>query len=274
VRDNEPRGLWRILELSCADGRQCQVAERATALPTLVAGLGDDTLGLSRRIETAQALEPVDTREPVSPLAAALRVEKVVGKCAGVLFGETERADPLLDLHGGEHTYAMVPEAKLDGGIPQGEGWFVVNARDSRWLHNELGAYCPFEGKDDAAFEQLGINLNVLPPGMPMAMYHEEPGQEGFLVLRGECLLIVEGQERPLKAWDFVHCPPRTKHVILGASESPALVLAVGARKGGASYPVDETAVRLGAGVDKEVASPKEAYARFSPVEEGPAPEL
>ena len=86
----------------------------------------------------------------------------------------------------------MVPEAKLENGVPQGEGWFVVNAHDSRWLHNELGAYCPFEGKDDAAFEQLGINLNVLPPGMPMAMYHEEPGQEGFLVLRGECLLVVE----------------------------------------------------------------------------------
>jgi uncharacterized cupin superfamily protein len=168
----------------------------------------------------------------------------------------------------------MVREAKLEKGVPQTDGWFVVNARDSRWLHNELGAYCGFEGKDGATFEQLGINVNVLPPGMPMAMYHEEPGQEGFLVLSGECLLIVEGQERRLEAWDFVHCPPKTKHVILGAGTRPSVVLAVGARKGGASYPVDETAVRLGAGVDKEVTSPAEAYARFSPVEEGPAPEL
>jgi uncharacterized cupin superfamily protein len=168
----------------------------------------------------------------------------------------------------------MVREAKLENGVPQGEGWFVVNARDSRWLHNEMGGYSNFEGNDDAAFEQLGINLNALLPGMPMAMYHEEPGQEGFLVLRGECLLVVEGQERPLKTWDFVHCPPRTKHVILGAGDSPALVLAVGARKGSANYPIDETAVRLGAGVDREVESPKEAYANFSPLEEGPAPEL
>jgi uncharacterized cupin superfamily protein len=168
----------------------------------------------------------------------------------------------------------MVPEAKLEDGVPQGEGWFVVNARDGRWLYNELGAYCNFEGKGEAAFEQLGINLNVLLPGMPMAMYHEEPGQEGFLVLRGECLLVVEGQERPLEAWDFVHCPPQTKHVIVGAGESPALVLAVGARKGHASYPVDEAAVRLGVGVDKEGASAAEAYARFSKLEEGPAPEL
>ena len=168
----------------------------------------------------------------------------------------------------------MVPEAKLENGVPQSAGWFVVNGRDGRWLHNELGAYCGFEGKGEAAFDQLGINLNVLPPGMPMAMYHEEPGQEDFLVLRGECILVVEGQERPLEAWDFVHCPPRTKHIIVGAGDSPALVLAVGARKGPATYPVDEAAVRLGAGVEKEVASAAEAYARFSKLEEGPAPDL
>src|SRR5919198_926161 len=97
----------------------------------------------------------------------------------------------------------MVREASLEGGVPQTDGWFIVNARDARWLHNEMGAYCPFEGKHEAAFRQLGINLNVLPPGAPMAMYHEEPGQEDFLVLRGECLLIVEGEERPLKRWDL-----------------------------------------------------------------------
>src|SRR4029453_5049869 len=111
-----------------------------------------------------------------------------------------------------------------------------------------MGGYCNFED-GDTRFEQLGINLNALPPGAPMAMYHQEPGQEDFLVLRGECLLIVEGEERPLKAWDLFHCPPRTKHTILGAGSEAALVLAVGARKGGASYPVDAAAVRHGAGV-------------------------
>ena len=168
----------------------------------------------------------------------------------------------------------MVPEATLENGVPQTAGWFVVNARDARWVHNEMGHYCGFEGRDEAKFDQLGINLNVLPPGSPMAMYHEEPGQEGFLVLRGECLLIVEGQERPLRQWDFVHCPPRTKHVIVGAGEQPALVLAVGARKGQASYPVDEAAVRHGAGVDHEVGSPHEAYVGYSALEEVPAPDL
>jgi uncharacterized cupin superfamily protein len=168
----------------------------------------------------------------------------------------------------------VVPEAKLEGGVPQTEGWFVVNSRETRWTYNEMGWYTAFEGKGDAAFEELGINLNVLHPGVPMAMYHEEPGQEAFLVLRGECLLIVEGQERPLKAWDFFHCPPLTKHVILGAGDAPALVLAVGARKGQATYPVDETAVRHGAGVEKEVASPREAYTGYSDPREVSAPEL
>jgi hypothetical protein len=88
----------------------------------------------------------------------------------------------------------VVPEAKVEVGVPQGEGWFVLNARDARWLYNELGGYCPFEGREEAQFPQVGINLNWLPPGKPMTMYHAEDGQEGFLVLSGECLLIVEGE--------------------------------------------------------------------------------
>lgn len=158
--------------------------------------------------------------------------------------------------------------------MPQSAGWFVVFARESRWLHSELGEYCGFEGQDEAQFDQVGINLNVLPPGTPMAMYHEEPGQEDFLVLRGECLLIVEGEERRLVQWDFFHCPPRTKHVIVGAGTEPAVVLGVGARKGQATYPFDEAAARLDAGVETVTDSPAEAYARFSKPETGPAPEL
>jgi len=166
------------------------------------------------------------------------------------------------------------PEAKFENGVPQGAGWFVVNARESRWLHSELGAYCGFEGEGEAQFDQLGVNLNVLPPGVPMAMYHEEPGQEDFLVVRGECVLIVEGEERPLRQWDFVHCPPRTKHVIVGAGTEPALVLGAGARKGQASYPFDEGAVRHGAGAERATDVPAEAYAKYSRPEPGPAPEL
>jgi uncharacterized cupin superfamily protein len=160
----------------------------------------------------------------------------------------------------------VVPEAKLEEGVPQAQGWFVVNAREARWLYNEMGWYIGFEGKGEAAFDQLGINLNVLHPGMPMAMYHEEPGQEAFLVLRGECLLIVEGEERPLKAWDFVHCPAWTEHVLVGAGSGPCVVVAVGARREDDEvlYPVSELAQRYGGSVLEETSSAEEAYARFS----------
>jgi uncharacterized cupin superfamily protein len=166
----------------------------------------------------------------------------------------------------------VVPEASLreteHGLVPEGEGWFVVSAREARWWENELGGYCGFEGQP--RFSQLGINLNVLPPGMPMAMYHRENDQEDFLVLAGEAVLVIENEERPLKAWDFVHCPGGTDHVIVGTGDRPCLVLAVGARTGagGLVYPESEAAQRHGAGVERETSDPKEAYARFSRITE------
>jgi len=110
----------------------------------------------------------------------------------------------------------MVPEAPLErtenGAYPAGEGWFVVNVRDTQWWgKGGLGFYAPFEGKE-ARFAELGINIGILRPGEPGCLYHREEAQEDFLVLSGECLLIVEGQERMLRAWDFVHCPPWTEH--------------------------------------------------------------
>jgi len=142
----------------------------------------------------------------------------------------------------------------------------VVNAREIRWrATGSLGAFCDFEGK--RRFPGLGINLNVLQPGEPMSMYHRENRQEGFLVLAGECLLIVEGEERPLKSWDFFHCPPQTEHVIVGAGEGPSIVFAVGARgrrRTGIVYPVSKTALEHGAGVREETTKPAEAYSGFS----------
>ena len=162
-----------------------------------------------------------------------------------------------------------VPEAKLastaHGLVPEGEGWFVLNAREAGWRAAEgRGAYSVLEG--EPPFSQLGIHLVVLGPGEPMAMYHWEADQEDFLVLAGEALLLVEGEERPLRQWDFVHCPPETKHVIIGAGDAPCLVLAVGARDrsvgpdwGG--YTVDEVALRHGAGVEEGTTDEKVAYA-------------
>jgi uncharacterized cupin superfamily protein len=163
-----------------------------------------------------------------------------------------------------------VPEAPLDqtqhGLVPAGEGWFVTNARDARWRHREgRGEAAYFEGPSE--FPQLGISLYVLGPGEPIGMYHWESNQEDFLVLSGEALLLVEGEERPLGQWDFVHCPPGTKHVILGAGQGPCVVFAVGAREehqeGWGGYSVDEVALRHGAGVEQETSDGAEAYARF-----------
>jgi uncharacterized cupin superfamily protein len=161
-----------------------------------------------------------------------------------------------------------VPEIPLretkDGLVADGDGWFVINARESRWRDaGHFDCYCNFEGK--RPFRQLGINLNVLEPGQPIGLYHRERAQEGFLVLAGECLLLVEGEERKLKAWDFCHCPGGTEHMIIGAGKGPALVLAVGARGGrkGIVYPVNDLALAHAAGVEQETSRPEEAYRRF-----------
>jgi len=168
-----------------------------------------------------------------------------------------------------------VEEARLEqtegGGLePAGPGWFVLNVRDAAWWRNDaFGASCVFEGdgSPDARFTDLGINIQVVWPGEPNCMYHEESSQEDMLVLSGECLLIVEAQERRLGAWDFVHLPPNTRHVFVGAGDGPCAILMVGARREPDTilYPVDEVARKHGAGVDVETPHPREAYARFPP---------
>jgi uncharacterized cupin superfamily protein len=168
----------------------------------------------------------------------------------------------------GIYDRAMVPEASLkptDAGLlPAGIGWFVLNARQACWRDCEgRGKVLSFEGETD--FPQIGVSLFVLAPGEPMAIYHWEADQEDFLVLSGEALLIIEGEERPLRQWDFVHCPAETEHGIVGAGEGLCVVLAVGARQHRASgaFPVDEAALRHGVSVKQETADPKQAYARF-----------
>ncbi len=157
----------------------------------------------------------------------------------------------------------MVPEAPLeavDGGlVPAGPGWFALNAREARWLDGDFGAYTRFEGP--SRFPQIGINIGVLDPGQPACMYHGEDEQEDFLVLQGECLLLIEGQERSLRAWDFVHCPAWTEHVFVGAGDGPCTILALGTRlSDDVVYPASELAQRHRAGVSRETRDPREAY--------------
>jgi uncharacterized cupin superfamily protein len=173
----------------------------------------------------------------------------------------------------------MPGEARLEqvgnGLAPVTDGWFVVNARDAAWLQRDGagGRRAKFEldgrvaaGTDlePVMFGQVGYALEVIAPGEPSGMYHGEAGQEDFLVLAGECVAIVEEQERHLEQWDFLHCPPWTNHVFVGAGDTPCVLLMVGARvPGGIVYPVSEVAARYGASVAAETRSPHEAYAPF-----------
>jgi uncharacterized cupin superfamily protein len=154
---------------------------------------------------------------------------------------------------------------RTDAGLaPAGPGWFIVNAREARWADGHFGAYTRFEG--DPRFETIGVNIGVLEPGQPACYYHGEEDQEDFLVLSGECVLLIEGEERPLKAWDFVHCPPWTEHVFVGGGEGPCAILAIGARLGaGVVYPASELAQRHRAGVEHTVREPAQAYAGLPP---------
>jgi uncharacterized cupin superfamily protein len=169
----------------------------------------------------------------------------------------------------------MVEEARLEGtagGLaPATEGWFVVNVRDGRWVTNDvLGDAFVLEG-DNVPFPQIGFTIGVLQPGQAGGRYHHESVQEDFLVLAGECLLLIEEEERPLKAWDFVHCPAGTDHAFVGAGDGPCVIFMTGARSESKEivYPRSELAIRRGAGVETETSTPAEAYARFPKWEDG-----
>jgi uncharacterized cupin superfamily protein len=159
-----------------------------------------------------------------------------------------------------------VREAKIEqtpeGAVLGSDGWFVLNLADVAWTRNEhAGEWTELE-PPDGGFEQYGINVHVVQPGQPNGLYHAESVQEGFLVLSGECILVVEEEERRLRAWDFFHCAAGTRHVIVGAGNGPCAILMVGVRGEGKTlhYPVTELAARHGAAAPEETDSPREAY--------------
>jgi uncharacterized cupin superfamily protein len=176
----------------------------------------------------------------------------------------------------------LTQEARLieteSGLAPEGPGWFVVNARDAAWWQHRgvFGYACPLDDRRFELFPDLGVVLKVLQPGEPNCRYHAESTQEDFLVLSGECLLLVEEQERRLKAWDFVHCPGGTAHVFVGAGAGPCVLLMVGARRPDDTivYPVSELARRHGASVEREAHDPVEAYADLPPPRRERLPDL
>jgi uncharacterized cupin superfamily protein len=174
----------------------------------------------------------------------------------------------------------VVEEARLEevgsGLAPVSPGWFVVNVRDAAWVRHEVfGARCAFESDgrvlrdrpelEQQRFPHVGITLAVLERGRPSGLFHAESAQEDFLVLAGECLALVEDEERVLRQWDFLHCPPGTAHAFVGSSERPCVLLMVGARPEGKAfvYPRSELALAHGASVRETTESPAEAYTPF-----------
>lgn len=162
----------------------------------------------------------------------------------------------------------MVDEAKLErtehGTVPVSDGWFTLHTSEAPWVASpRFGSGVVFEGPKNP-FPELGFNIRYLEPGIPACLYHREGAQEDFYVLSGECILVVEEQERRLRAGHFVHCPPGTDHVFVGAGDGPCVILMVGARppdiEENLCYPVSPTAAKYGASVETETTSPAEAY--------------
>ena len=172
----------------------------------------------------------------------------------------------------------MVPEATLEqtgaGVVPSSPGWFVLNARDARWSEKPgQGFSLPLTGSTEyeaeTFFPMLGMAIRVVGLGEPTGTYHWETEQEDFLVLAGEAVLIVEGQERRLEQWDFVHCPPETRHAFAGAGDSPCVLLCASSRqfqKDGpwGFYCFDENAARYNASSPEHTQDGSIAYARFA----------
>jgi len=161
-----------------------------------------------------------------------------------------------------------VPEARSEetpyGRYITSDGWFVLNLEDALAVRNDEkgGATYPLESRDHP-FADVGVRVVVLLPGQPNALYHSEGVQEGFLVLSGECTLVVEEEERPLRQWDYFHCPAETRHVIVGAGDGPCAILMLGCRPEVETlrYPMSEVAAKHGASSSKDTDEPHEAYA-------------
>jgi uncharacterized cupin superfamily protein len=171
----------------------------------------------------------------------------------------------------------MVPEAEFKetevGLVPASRGWFVLNVHDTRWWDKPgQGHSCPLTGDDEyeaeTFFPMLGMAIRVMNPGDVASTYHWETEAEDFLVLAGEAIAILEGEERPLKQWDFVHCPPETKHAFVGTGDGPCVLLCASSRqfqKDGpwGYYCYDETAEKHNAASPEDTQDGSIAYARF-----------
>lgn len=169
-------------------------------------------------------------------------------------------------------------EARIEetptGRLPADDGWFILNVAEIGWeTVRGGGTWCSFESPS-ARSPLLGIGVHVLGPGETPGYYHAESNQEGFLVLSGECIAIVEGQERRMGPWDYLHCPPGTAHITIGGGDAPCALLMVGTRSpdGTLRYLAEPAAARHGAAVPVSTDSSTEAYAGRPPITAASSP--
>jgi mannose-6-phosphate isomerase-like protein (cupin superfamily) len=173
-----------------------------------------------------------------------------------------------------------VHEARIDetkeGRLPDGDGWFILNLGEMPWeTVPGFGVWRDFNWGERAADEPLiGFHIHVLQPGENFGYYHAEDAQEGFIVLSGECLTVVEGQERLMRQWDYLHSPPGTAHVMVGAGDGPCVLAMFGSpdprRK--VEWIADETAAKHGASVERTTGRDTEAYGDLPPMTVIPPP--
>jgi uncharacterized cupin superfamily protein len=171
-----------------------------------------------------------------------------------------------------------IREARIDdtptGKQPADDGWWILNLEQIGWSTLAGGGtWCEFESPQ-ARSRELGIGVHVLNPGEAPGKYHAENQQEGFLVLSGECLAIVEGEERRMREWDYLHCPPGTAHITIGAGDGPCAILMVGTRRPDEKidYLPEPAAQKYGAAVDELTHEPRVAYAGRPPRSEVRSP--
>jgi uncharacterized cupin superfamily protein len=152
---------------------------------------------------------------------------------------------------------------------------FIVNMADAPTVsHSRRATIIDFE-PEGSPFPDTGVNVQIMQPGQPNGRYHSEPVQEDFLVLRGECIVILEGEEKRMRQWDFLHCPAGVEHIFVGAGDGPCAVLMIGSRrKIEVHYPANDVAARYDASVKTPTNDPAEAYAdwRQEPWQPVPSP--
>jgi uncharacterized cupin superfamily protein len=158
------------------------------------------------------------------------------------------------------------PLERTEAGVgPTSDGWFIVNIAEAIGVGRVgLGVAATFGSVYDDP-RPYGVNVHVLQPGEPSCMYHRDNCEEMFLVLSGECVAVVEDQERRMTRGDFLKTPVGCAHVLIGAGDGPCAILMAGPNiePDDVYYPESEVAGRHGAAVEQATAEPKEAYARF-----------